>query len=115
MRRGIDSDCPASSPYRDLGGLGRSYAKTREKLGRKPGYDRQLEEWASKYDWRDRTFAFDVEEDRRDSARMEERKAQMELKARGWWALIVDGELAFYCPRYARREFGERFVPPPGS
>lgn len=32
--------------------------------GLKRGYDRQLEGWASRYSWRDRTFAFDVEQDR---------------------------------------------------
>jgi len=34
-------------------------------------------------------------------------------RARGWWALIVDGEIVFYCPRCAGREFGERFGLPP--
>lgn len=65
--------------YRDLA-AGRSYARVRKEYGRKPSYDRQIERWAARFAWQDRVFAWDVEQDRRARARMEQRKIQMELR-----------------------------------
>jgi hypothetical protein len=44
--------------YRDLGS-GRTHDKAREFLGKKSGYDRLLERWSSRFDWVERTNAFD--------------------------------------------------------
>jgi hypothetical protein len=44
--------------YRDLG-ADRSLSKVREKLGRRSGYDRQLQEWSSQYNWVYRVGKYD--------------------------------------------------------
>lgn len=41
-------------------GADRSLSKVREKLGKKAGYDRQLEEWSSLWHWVDRTAAYEA-------------------------------------------------------
>ena len=48
--------------YRDFG-PDRSIAKVVKKLGKKPGYARQMEEWSSKFNWIERTKAFDDKAD----------------------------------------------------
>ena len=44
--------------YRDMG-ADRSLSKVREKLGRKSGYERQLQEWSSNHEWVNRVAAYD--------------------------------------------------------
>lgn len=44
--------------YRDMGAE-RSLSKVRDKLGKKSGYDRQLQEWSSQHRWVDRARAYD--------------------------------------------------------
>jgi len=44
--------------YRNMG-EGRTLDKAREKLGRRPGYMRQLEEWSSGHEWVNRVRAWD--------------------------------------------------------
>lgn len=46
-------------------GEGRTLDKAREKLGRRPGYMRQLEEWSSAHEWVSRVRAWDDAEARR--------------------------------------------------
>jgi len=41
-------------------GADRSLSKVRIKLGKKTGYDRQLEEWSSQWSWVDRAAAYDA-------------------------------------------------------
>jgi hypothetical protein len=65
--------------YRDLRGR-RSYVAVTESLGRTPGYVKQIEKWGNKYEWVERAYRFDLDEDRRARDRMEERKAAMELR-----------------------------------
>ena len=50
--------------YRNMG-EGRTLDKAREKLGRRPGYMRQLEEWSSAHEWVNRVRAWDDAEARR--------------------------------------------------
>jgi len=50
--------------YRNMG-EGRTLDKAREKLGRRPGYMRQLEEWSSGHEWVNRVRAWDDAEARR--------------------------------------------------
>ena len=69
----------AFTVFRDLG-YGRSLEKTRQKLGAKAGYKRQLEDWSVKWGWVERAVAWDLHEDRRKRERMEERKIAMELR-----------------------------------
>ena len=44
--------------YRDMG-VDRSLAKVRAKLGKKSGYERQLQEWSSDHEWVSRAAAYD--------------------------------------------------------
>lgn len=57
--------------YRDMGAE-RSLSKVREKLGRKSGYERQLQEWSSQHSWVDRAAAYDRQLEERLTAEFEE-------------------------------------------
>lgn len=51
----------AFTVYLELG-PSRSIGKVRETIGKRSGYDRQLEKWSSKYNWIARAKAFDTAE-----------------------------------------------------
>lgn len=57
--------------YRDMGAE-RSLSKVREKLGRKSGYERQLQEWSSQHGWVERAAAYDRQLEERMAAEFEE-------------------------------------------
>lgn len=57
--------------YRDMGAE-RSLSKVREKLGRKSGYERQLQEWSSQHKWVERAAAYDHDLEERLTAAFEE-------------------------------------------
>ena len=63
--------------YRDMG-LSRSLDKTRLALGKeKPGYNRTLEEWSSKYEWVARATAYDAYLLREQREKAEEERLKM--------------------------------------
>ena len=62
--------------YRDLG-PDRAIVKVRDALGKTAGYDRQLQEWASRFHWRDRVEAYDVYLDEKRRKENEDRIRKM--------------------------------------
>lgn len=57
--------------YRDMG-PSRTHAQVVQRLGRKPGYKGQLQEWSAKYDWVARCEAYDIHMDKLRLQAMEE-------------------------------------------
>lgn len=53
-------------------GAERALSKVREKLGRKSGYERQIQEWSSLHRWVERAAAYDRDLDARLNAEFEE-------------------------------------------
>ena len=69
--------------YRDMSPDVRSYDKVREALGKKAGYIRQLEYWASSYNWVQRATQYDDYCDAQSLAAVElARKEMAERKAK---------------------------------
>jgi len=78
--------------YRDMGAE-RSLSKVREKLGRKSGYERQLQEWSSQHSWVERAAAYDRQLEERLTAEFEEsliarRRKLLELEVKHVDALL---------------------------
>ncbi len=47
--------------YRNMG-TQRSLSKVRDKIGKRSGYERQLEKWSSAYSWQERVSAWDTDQ-----------------------------------------------------
>ena len=74
-----DKSFRAFTFYRDMGPE-RSLAKVREKLGKDPGYGRQLEVWSSKHRWVARAGAYDGYLDRERQKKAAEEIDKMHLR-----------------------------------
>ena len=62
-------------------GIGRSFAKLAQKLGRPAGYTRQLETWSSQYHWQERVKQYDADQAKIIDATIAEERAKI-LKSR---------------------------------
>ena len=76
--------------YRDLDARERSIEKTREILGRDPGYTRWLETWSSKYDWVKRVHAYDKHLDNQARKEIEREKIRNRKRRIRGQELLLD-------------------------
>lgn len=62
--QGLQETVKAAAVFHEycLLGMGRSFAKLAQKLGKPSGYTRQLETWSSQYRWQERAKQYDVEQ-----------------------------------------------------